>query len=256
MKFRLLLLLLLACFGLAAQDVAIPQAEGFVSDFAGVLAPETKARINDWAIELREKTEVDFAVAIFSDNGGMDDLLFGDKVFSSWKIGTKRDEGVLIWLVVNQRRLGIEVGYGAEGYITDAVAADIRDEMARYLAKGNEDWDQAFTQGSLRILSLIAREKGVTLSGVSQYSQRRSGGSEESGVGSIAGIIIFIILMIVTRGRILHVLLWMSIFGGRGGGSWGGGSGGSWGGGSSGGFGGFGGFGGGRSGGGGARGGF
>ncbi|HRX77347.1 MAG TPA: TPM domain-containing protein, partial [Candidatus Cloacimonadota bacterium] len=132
MKFKttiLVLLLGLICI-LVAQDFKIAPAEGFVNDFANILSSETRIRLNDWAIELREKTGVDLAIGTFPEMGGLDDLSFGDRVFQTWKVGSQRDEGVLIWLAVNERRLGIETGYGAEGYITDAFAASIRDRMA------------------------------------------------------------------------------------------------------------------------------
>jgi uncharacterized protein len=238
----------------------IPAPVGFVNDFAGILMPETRNQLNDWAIELREKTDVDFFIATFPDIGGDDEVSYGVQVYKEWKIGSKRDEGVLLFLAVKERRLRIEVGYGSEGYLPDADNIKVIQTMRSYLKKGSENWDQAFTQGSLMLLSKIAQEKGVTLTGVSAYSQGAANGNRKSsGFGVLALIIIFIFLMIVTKGRILEVLLWAFILSGRGGGWGGGNSGGSWGGGSSGGFGGFGGFGGGgggRSGGGGAGGGF
>jgi len=260
MKFRLLLalaILMLFAGLLSAQEFSIPAASGFVNDFAGVLSPETRARINDWAIELREKTGVDFAVATFPNIGGQDEISFGVRLYESWGIGSQRDEGVLVLAAIEERRLRVEVGYGAEGYITDAYAYNVYQEMASHLRSGNEDWDTAFTQGSLMLLSGIAQEKEVTLSGMSEYAQRnRSGNSVASPFAGLIVLVVFIILMIVTKGKILNVLLWMLIFsrggggGYRGGGGFGGGSRGG------GGFGGFGGFGGGRSGGGGAGGGF
>ncbi|MCB5255828.1 MAG: TPM domain-containing protein [Candidatus Cloacimonetes bacterium] len=262
MKYRHFLLILLLLFSLSiqAQDIKIPPAEGFVNDFAGLMSAASKARINDWAIELREKTGVDYAIATFSDIGGVDEASFGVRLYKEWGIGSQRDEGVLVFIAFKERKLRIEVGYGAEGYITDAFAYQVYQEMGSYLKSGSEDWDAAFMQGSLLLLSAIAQEKGVTLTGMSEYSQRQSSaGQEASPFSGLIVLAIFIILMIVTRGRILNVLLWFLIFSrGGGGGSWGGGSrgGGGFGGGSSGGFGGFGGFGGGRSGGGGAGGGF
>lgn len=258
-KSLVLALLLLLAFSL--QSAEIPQPVGFVNDFANILSETTRNKINDWAIELREKTDTDFFIATFASIEGENEVDFGVKVYKQWGIGSKRDEGTLILLAVKERKLRIEVGYGSEGYITDAFANDVYTTMKSYLSKGSEDWDNAFIQGSLLILQQFAREKGVTLSGLSEYSKRGSRSASGNRAKGIGTLLIFIILMIVTKGRFLEVLIWMSILGGRGGGSWGGGSkgGGSWGGGSSGGFGGFGGFGGGgggRSGGGGAGGGF
>ncbi len=240
---------------------AIPEPVGFVNDFANLMSEDVRNRINDWAIELREKTGSDFFIATFADIGGANEVDYSVAVYKQWKIGSQKDEGALIMLALAERKLRIEVGYGAEGYITDSYANEVYNTMRGFLSKGNEDWDQAFTQGSLMLLSKLAEEKGVTLTGMSDYSKRKSSGSS----GGIGILLFFIFLVIVTRGRILELLMWLSIFGGGGsGGSWGGGNwggkgGGSWGGGSSGGFGGFGGFGGGgggRSGGGGAGGGF
>lgn len=258
MKYRhfLLILALLFSFSIQAKDINIPKAQGFVNDFALLLTEESRAKINDWAIELREKTGVDYAVATFPEIGGENEVSFGVRLYKAWGIGTQRDEGVLVFVAQKERKLRIEVGYGAEGYITDAYSHQVYQEMVGYLSKGSEDWDAAFMQGSLMLLSVIAQEKGVTLTGMSEYSQNRSSSEQDSSpFGGLVLLAIFIILMIVTRGKIL---LWMMIFSrGGGGGSWGGGSGGGgFGGGSSGGFGGFGGFGGGRSGGGGAGGGF
>ena len=258
-SFKLALSLLLLAGFIPVLNAKIPKYVGFVNDFAELMTPETRNRINDWAIELREKTGCDFFIATFPDIGGANEVDFGVQVYKEWTIGSQRDEGVLVMLALAERKLRIEVGYGSEGYITDAYASEVYQTMRSYLGRGNENWDEAFTQGSLMLLSKFAEEKGVTLTGMSDYARGMSRRSAATGRGGIGLIIIFIILMIVTKGRILEVLIWMSILGGRGGGSWGGRGGGSWGGGSSGGFGGFGGFGGsggGRSGGGGAGGGF
>ena len=234
-------------------SVTIPEPVGFVNDFANILSSETRNRINDWAIELREKTDVDFVIVTLPDIGGMNEVDYGVKLYEQWKIGSKRDEGILVLLALKERKLRFEVGYGSEGYLTDAYISEVYQTMKSYLPKGNEKWDDAFIQGSLMLLSTIAKEKGVTLTGVSEYSQKKKESS--GGLGLFAFLIIFIILIIATRGRILEWLFWLTIFGGRGGGNWGGRNNGSWGSGS-GGFGGFGGFGGGRSGGGGGGGGF
>ncbi|MCB5261869.1 MAG: TPM domain-containing protein [Candidatus Cloacimonetes bacterium] len=256
-QFLLLLLLLLFSLSVQAEKIEIPKSQGFVNDFAGLMSEENKTRINDWAIELREKTGVDYAVATFSELGDEDEKSFGGRLYKEWGIGSKRNEGVLVFIAQKERKLRIEVGYGAEGYIPDADAFQVYQEMVSYLSRGSEDWDTALTQGSLMLLSKIAQEKGVTLTGMSDYSQRQHQPNQASPISGLIVFVIFIILMIVTKGKILNVLLWFLIFSrGGSGGSWGGSSSGGFGGGSSGGFGGFGGFGGGRSGGGGAGGGF
>lgn len=234
--------------------VTIPEPVGFVNDFANILSAETLHKINDWAIELREKTNVDFTIVTLPDIGGMNEVDYGVKLYEKWKIGNKQDEGVLVLLALKERRIRIEVGYGSEGYLPDAYVEQVYQTMKSYLTKGNEDWDQAFMQGSLMLLSTIAKEKGITLTGVSDYSQKKTN-KNSGGVGLFAFLAIFIILIIVTRGRIIEWLFWLTLFGGRGGNFGGRSDGSSWSSGNNG-FGGFGGFGGGRSGGGGGGGGF
>lgn len=257
----LLLVLAVSLFG----KLDIPEPIGFVNDFAQVMSEETVIQINDWCIELKEKTDVELAIGTFPSIGTMDEKDFAVKAFEQWKVGNKKDEGILIIMGLKERRIKIEVGYGSEGYITDSYASRVFREMAAMLAKGSEDWDGAFTQGSLMLISEVAKEKGVTITGVSDYSQGKStkkDDDEGGGAVMLVFLIIFIFLIIITRGKILGWLWAWFILSGPGGGGSGGFGGGSSSGGSSsssggyGGFGGFGGFGGGRSGGGGAGGGF
>ncbi|HPV14608.1 MAG TPA: TPM domain-containing protein [Candidatus Cloacimonadota bacterium] len=259
------ILLLVLAFSLFSK-LNIPEPVGFVNDFAKVMSEETVNQINDWCIELKEKTDVELAIGTFESVGeAQDEKEFAVKAFEQWKVGNKKDEGILIIMGLKERRLRIEVGYGAEGYITDSYASRVYREMAAMLTKGSEDWDGAFTQGSLMLISEVAKEKGVTITGVSDFSKGKTTKKDDEGGGAVLIVffIIFIFLIIITRGKILAWLwAWFILSGGPGsGGS--GGSGGFGGGSSSGssssssgGFGGFGGFGGGRSGGGGAGGGF
>ncbi|HOH59971.1 MAG TPA: TPM domain-containing protein, partial [Candidatus Cloacimonadota bacterium] len=89
MKCNKILFLLLCCLlGLLnAEDLKIPKPEGFVNDYANLLSEETRIRLNDWSIELKEKTGVELAIATFPDMGGMTEFDFGVKLYETWKIG-------------------------------------------------------------------------------------------------------------------------------------------------------------------------
>lgn len=231
--------------------VDYPKPTAFINDYANILTPETITKLDDWAIELKQKTDVELAVAIMPDIAGADENSYAVNLWQAWKIGNSKDEGVLILVAIAERKIKIEVGYGSEAYLTDAFSGVVYRAMRDLLPKGSEQWDQALIQGSLMLLDRIAKEKGVQLTGFPTSNQQNNN-TKNSPLPIIVMAIIFIFLVIVTKGRIIEVLLWAIILGGGrggGGGSWGGGS-------SGGGFGGFGGFGGGRSGGGGAGGGF
>lgn len=255
MKFRLLvvLCLLLISAGIGAK-AKFPAAQGWVNDFGGVLSPETKAELTAWLTELKEKTGVEMAIAIFPDLGGADYQNFATDLYREWGVGTQKDEGVLLLIALAERKIKFEVGYGSEEYLTDIYTNTAYQEMLNSFAASKDDYNKAVKIATLVILNRIAQTKNVTITGMPSYvMQNQSSRNRGSGKGSFVVVVIFIILMIVTRGRILYWLLLFSFLGGGGRGN---GSGGFGGGGSGGGFGGFGGFGGGSSGGGGAGGGY
>jgi uncharacterized protein len=176
-------------------------------------------------------------------------------------IGEKgKDNGVLIVLAVQDRRVDIEVGYGLEEFITDGFAGEtIRQAMTPHFRNGN--YGAGLLAGATRIINRIAERRGVDLQDVPREPAPSS--SKSSGFPWWI-VILWIVIMIAgsrrrRRGR--HWgggpwSGWSSGIGPFGGGRFGGGFGGFGGGGFSGGGGGFGGFGGGRSGGGGASGGW
>jgi len=249
---KYLLSLALAILVVSLFSFNIPQPINWVSDYTGLISEQTKTRLNQAATELKQKTGVEIGIAIFPSIGDWDENYAALKVFETWKIGSKNDEGVLILIAVKERRIKIETGYGAEPYITDAFSGNVYRAMKELLPKGQERWDEAVSTASNLILGRIAKEKNITLTGVPEYQEQSA--PVKNIMGVLILIVVFIFLMIVTKGKILEVLIWALILSGRGGGGGFGGMGGGSNGG--GGFGGFGGFGGGRSGGGGAGGGF
>jgi uncharacterized protein len=173
-------------------------------------------------------------------------------------IGAKgKDNGVLIVVAVDDRKIKIEVGYDLEQFVTDGFAGEtIRSTIAPEFKNGN--YGAGLLAGTTRIVNRIAEGRGITLQDVPQTG----GGSREGGPFPFFPILIMIVLFIVfsrggggPRGRRRFWgggpwSGWSSGVGPFGGGGFGGGFGGF----SGGGGGGFGGFGGGRSGGGGASG--
>jgi len=250
MKFKRLLLICIlfsACLLTAANT--FPRPTGWVNDFAGVLSPEVKTELTNWFTEVKEKTDVEMAVAIFPNLGGADYENFATDLFRNWGVGNSNDEGVLLLISVQERKIKFEVGYGSEGYLTDYYTNEVLKAMQSLLAPGKENYDAAVKQAALMLLNRIAEEKGVQLTGVPHYNTQDQNANQSK--VPLLIVLVFIALIILTRGRILYWLFFLSFFGGgsgRGGfGGFGNGGGG---------FGGFGGFGGGRSGGGGAGGGF
>ncbi len=241
MKFKILLLILcvFALQILWAND-NYPKPTSWVNDYTNTLSQESIQQLEALITELKQKTEAEIAVAIVNDMGGLDRDTYANELYRSWKVGSKNDEGILYFIAKTERKVKIEVGYGLEGLFNDAKAGRILDEYSVPYLKLNQ-YDQAVVQTVAVIAQIIAEDKGVTLTGSPVISRKQA--PKKNTFGNLLYIIVFIFLVIITRGRII---IWMLMFAGSGG------RGGFGGGGSGGGFGGFGGFGGGSSGGGGA----
>ncbi len=157
LAFCALLLVLLALPSLAAQ-VPVPPLTGRVIDLTGTLTAEQQQHLETEiaALEARKGSQV--AVLLVSTTGEDSIEQFGIRVVDAWKLGRKGvDDGVLVLVAKKDRALRIEVGYGLEGVIPDAVANRIVEEvMVPLLRQG--DYYAALQAGVDRIARLIQGE--------------------------------------------------------------------------------------------------
>ena len=125
----------------ALQALDVPLLKGRVNDYASMFSNEALSRIETKlkALEDTDSTQV-VVLTINTLNG---DVLedFSMRVAESWKIGQAgKDNGVILLIVKNDNRLRIEVGYGLEGVLTDAVCGRIIDSiMVPNFRAGNFD---------------------------------------------------------------------------------------------------------------------
>lgn len=125
------LLLLVTCYSLFAISPAHayvnPGApKGFVNDFAGMLAPQERtlldAKLSSFALE----TKHEISVVTIPSLGGDTVENFAEKLFGNWGIGKAgADNGVLLLIARDDRKMRIEVGYGLEPVLTDALSSQI-----------------------------------------------------------------------------------------------------------------------------------
>ncbi len=250
---------------MSGESVAtLPAPTGYVSDFAGVLSPETRQSLEDLCTQVDQRAHAQIAVvtvkSMDADKSGATPTIeeFATALEDKWKVGTKgTDRGILVIVSLSPRKYRIEVGYGLEGILPDGKVGDIGREMQPFLHTG--DYDQALALGVREIAQDIAADAGVSLDagGVGQVAGPRYVSEPQQQVSALpvlifGGIALVVIAILIRTGHIglLFFFLLNILGGGRGGG------GGFGGGGSDGGGGGFGGFGGGGSGGGGASGDF
>ncbi|MFA5388786.1 MAG: TPM domain-containing protein [Candidatus Omnitrophota bacterium] len=214
---------------------------GYVNDHAGILSNDTRLKLTALAGEVETKTTSQIAIMTVDTTSPLDIETYAVKLFEKWGIGQKgKDNGILVLVAEKDRAVRIEVGYGLEGAIPDALANNIIEKSMIPFFK-NGDYDAGVLQAAAMISKLIAGEYNVEISGLDDI--KIGAPSKEPSIFDFLFLLIIIIILIRVR------LFWfLPMPGKRNRGNY-------WYGGGSGGFGGgFGGFGGGFSGGGGASG--
>jgi len=282
MMARLLAVLFFGLFALATPAAAqkFPDNNGSaVVDQAGILTPAQVVDLRSKAEALYASSGRAFAVATVKSLEGYEVDDYAYRLGRYWKLGSaKGNDGVLLLVAPNDRKVSIATGYGAGGYMTDAMSGIIiRENILPHFKQNPPDYGGGIEAGADAIVKQMSlppeeAQKNAAAAGHVQKERRQSsgGGVPIAFVLMIAG---FVILSAMRRagGRRYYrrrgggVNPWVVLWGlnelsrasrgtrWSGGSSWGGGGGSSWGGGGGGG-GGFGGFGGGSFGGGGASG--
>jgi uncharacterized protein len=109
-----------------AQDYDFPQLTGRVVDEANILDPATEIDIDTKLEELEKKTSTQFVVVTLKSLRGRTIEEYGYRLGRHWGIGQKgTNNGVLLIVAPNERKVRIEVGYGLEGTLTDAITSVI-----------------------------------------------------------------------------------------------------------------------------------
>jgi uncharacterized protein len=241
-----------------AQNIlAKPNPPQLVNDVAGILSPDEKAALENKLVAIDDSSSNQIAVVILPTLDGYPIEDYATKLFREWGIGNKKtNNGILLLIAVNDRKVRIEVGYGLEGAVPDITANNIIDNDIKPAFRA-----RAYYDGIDKATDDIAK------AAIGEYKVARKKTPKDTGSGLLMFVIIAIVIVVIVGRRdggsggsniggggfsdIATGMLLGSLLGGGGrrGGDLGGGSGGFGGGG-------FGGFGGGSSGGGGASGGW
>ncbi len=247
---------LIAASGSFSQTERFPRYTGYVNDYANILSRDTKSKLSLFAGALERKTTAQIAIVTIDTTSPLDINTYAVKLFEKWGIGQKgKDNGVLLLIAMKDKKMRIEVGYGLEGAIPDALAKIIIEQYILPSFKKGA-FDTGVTKGTVGIAKLIAKEYNTELPGLDNLAVDVPIPKKPSLAASIINFIFTLFIIVMFLSLRLGFFWWFLLIPGlnrRRGGYWyGGGFGGN-----SGGFsGGFGGFGGGLSGGGGASGGW
>lgn len=178
-----------------------PTTRFFVNDFADVLTADAEDAMYAQGVQLAEKTKAQIVAVTIPSLDGLDVETFSYQLASQWGIGDKdRDNGILLLLAVNERKVRIEVGYGLEGRLNDAKVGRMLDNYAVPYFKDNN-----FSAGMQATYDALINETYLEygLEPDPNYDPSRS---EEDDGGIVGGILPFIVIGIVlltlfSRGR-------------------------------------------------------
>jgi uncharacterized protein len=241
----------------------LPAPTGYVNDYANVIDPLTKKRLETVLTNLKQRADIEVAVATVASTNGEDIFDYSLAVARGWGIGAKGGDkaGLLLLVAINDRKYFTQVSDHLEGDLPDGLVGQIqREKLVPQFKRGN--YSQGIYDTVQTYIATLADKRGFSVEGIDKSyayrSQRErprgssSGGSSVVSCCVIIAIIVFIIIMANAAGRgrgggCLNVFLLGSLFSSMGRGGWGGSSSGWSGGGFGGGGGGFGGFGGGGS---------
>lgn len=127
--FLAALLALGVLLGVARAEVAVPPLQARVTDLTGTLSAQQKGELEARIAAYEAKRGSQIAVLLLPTTKPEEIEQYSIRVAEAWKIGRRKvDDGLILVVAKDDRRLRIEVGYGLEGAIPDAVAKRIIDE--------------------------------------------------------------------------------------------------------------------------------
>jgi uncharacterized protein len=117
---------LLLLFGSVAPALNFPPLTGRVVDQASIINAQSRTDIEAKSKSLEDKFGIQLVVATVSSLQGSDIETYANELFRFWKLGqAQKNNGVLLLVAPNEHKVRIEVGYGLEGTLTDALSSVI-----------------------------------------------------------------------------------------------------------------------------------
>ncbi len=233
-SFRRAAALLLTCgillHGVCVLALEVPAYKGYVNDYAGMISAESEARLSQVLRDFdgSDSTQVAILTIDTLDGDPLED--FSIRVVDSWKVGQKgRDNGVLLLVVKNDRKIRLEVGRGLEGVLTDLLSGRIIDQVIAPQFRAGH-LDQGFESG---VGAIIGATRGEFKADPKSWKGREQGepsplfkflffgvvvvaflGSASKKLGAVAGGLLFPVAALIGFSQIgILPLLFLIPFG-------------------------------------------
>src|SRR5262249_33510328 len=169
-------------------------------DFANIIDPQTKQKLELWLTNFENLTGAQIAVVTVPSLEGRPIEEYANELYRAWGIGAKagenKDKGALLLVAVQDRKTRLEVGYGLEGDLPDGLAGEFIRRMRPHLQEGR--YSDAFPTGVKPPLHPRAEKWNVNPAGIEdrRYAYRGPDQSPQAGSGTslfclLIGIVIF-----------------------------------------------------------------
>lgn len=180
-----------------AHGLDVPRLEGYVNDYAGMIGPSVKPKIEERLRTFEQSDSTQIVILTIPSLEGETIEEFGIKVAEKWKIGQQgKDNGAILIVSKQERKIRIEVGYGLEGRLTDLTAGRIIDLVIKPRFKQG-DFDGGLIAG---VSSLIDATRG-------EFSaERRPVRQRQRGVPPFLTFFLFLAIFTLILGSVSRVL--------------------------------------------------
>ena len=195
----LVLAILAVCLAFTSAQAAprFPPLTGRVVDGANVLSPQAEAKLTAELADLEARTTRQLVVATVPDLQGYEIEDYGYQLLRTWGIGQKgENNGVILLVAPKERAVRVEVGYGLEPVLTDALSSVILQErvLPRFRAG---DIEGGVVSGAEAIIQQLVLPDDQAKARVAQAAAPRPAAEDGFGIPTI--IVIFIVLFILSR---------------------------------------------------------
>ena len=190
--------LCLLLWTMAAAALDFPPLSGRIVDQANIISQQTRDALEPKLAELEAKSGIQLVVATVRSLEGQEIEPYANQLFRFWKLGERaKNNGVLLLVAPNERRVRIEVGYGLEGTLTDALSAVIISNAMTPRFKAG-DFSGGIARGVEDIITVLTTDE-------SEWRQRPSlrldhpQGARPANWIVLVGFIGFVLLLVFSR---------------------------------------------------------
>src|ERR1700728_4336087 len=165
---------IVCCLVTAAFALDFPQLTGRVVDQANVMTPESRADLEAKLKDLEDKSGIQLVVATVTSLQGSDVETYANELFRTWKLGqAQKNNGVLLLVAPADHKVRIEVGYGLEGTLTDALSSVIIQSAIIPRLKAN-DFSGGIERGVDGIIDVLSTDAAQWHRKVNVRSENKS----------------------------------------------------------------------------------